>query len=780
MAYVENAFGVQGVKLLKPYQEDLLRVFENKNKNQGGRAKAEETAKVFFQHLAHLSRKFDPEREKLLRERDSKALAYYAWCDTQRKEHGTVQENEQKLAKLREVGFLPDPSETFKPKVRTQGLACELQTPGPQLVVPGDKANMVLNALNARYKSLYEATKGSNLLEGELKCPRAYGNAQLDTFLPLTLRKEGGASVPFSQVKALGTSGKNGDELLFLTNDGKVAVLASPGIRYLGFVVKEAPKTKNSKSHHANVEVESYIVEHRRLKVEFVVNNKSPVTNNSETHKKSKEEGAETTFYPLVDVRLESVLTFIIDKEDSSISSPDIKAQSDYNIAGICNGTLSTDLGGNRGVRTMEKNSTYYDVRKGEYKTLKRTALPLVRDVGDHLVFDPRFLTIDGKPIFEKTFDTLMTSFLGITYHVLPKMHGEKEVALSIQQLEEINRLLGLPPQTQKIGVMNEEIETNLKWKRVLKVGRDVIFFTNSGFLDYFGSTIDLLTQEGPFDSYQQLGKAVAKIEYEKNHVRLSLEAGVPQIGAGMWALLDNKKGHKVSKLDQIQQGNDTSWNPDPTFACLHALYYHQSPKTVKQHQEDVLRSQPEPPAINLLVTRPAGNFPQTNGQFTPETASMIQENLDEAIYGLLAYAQPWITQGQGCTAVKTLRGERLMEDRATARIKTAFIRNWLSHKITTRQQVSSTIDRMTEKLKNDLRKDYHEVFTPKQREQVGPWREDLLDCVREAVSSCVYNPKNYQHSYIEEYFYFWRCKYINRIDNYQEVIPVPRLTSSL
>jgi malate synthase len=434
----------------------------------------------------------------------------------------------------------------------------------------------------------------------------------------------------------------------------------------------------------------------------------------------------------LEDVLLESALSYIIDLEDASISTPESKLEAYRIVRGIVKGDLECEVRGK--TRKMLSAESYIDPRTSAEFDVSSSAVALVRDVGLHLLVDQELLSIDGRAYSEKILDCYITSLCGARYHVAPKMHGADEVAYTYELFEEINRLQGISSGANKVGIMNEEVRTTAQLGKCITAAEQVVFFTNTGFLDYTGSYIDLMMHQGPIAPYRDLPGKTYKSSYEVYNVNESLLRAVPQIGAGMWAKIRDMKGLMLSKKEQVEGCTDTGWSPSPSAATLHALAFHLY-GDVRELQSCYLENLPDVKIESLF------EFPRVDLENL--THQEIIENLDFAIHGLLAYAEPWVRRGVGCSGVMELSGEPLMEDRATARIKAAFVRNWLLHDVVTNAEVGDSIKRMV-------------ALVNKQNSGTERYQALVLegDPVVEAVENLVFNPKQYQHSYVEFYFY--------------------------
>ncbi len=626
------------------------------------------------------------------------------------------------VTKLKEIGYIKTSNSNDKLPTTNYQLPSEIAPlAGPQLVVPADKANMVLNAANARWGSLYNALYASNIIDLAIKddnlrqdAVRKYTNDFLDKIVQFD-----GAG--WNDVVGFSVDRESfavDNKLVAITKDNKqVSLNAESQEKLIGINFDEYSI------------ISDFILENNGLKIEIKLNN---------------ENIAKNPLALIKDILLESALTYIIDLEDASISAPQNKIESYRNLLGIQNGTLSCEVRGK--TRVMAKDTTYLDAKTLEIRTLKRTALPLVRDVGPHMVADTSMIEIDGQEVPEKIVDCFITSLIGMRHHVAPKMHGADEVKFNVELWDEINKAQGLPENANKIGIMIEEMRSSAQLQNCIEEAKDIIFFTNTGFLDYTGSFIDLMMYAGAIAPYSILPAQTYKTEYEKHNVNVSLRKNVPQIGAGMWAETQNMVGLLKSKEGQVRGLTDTGWSPSPSAATIHAIAFHIF-GNVRDMQKEYAKNIKDVDIKDLFA------FPKADlAQLTQQDK---EKNLDLAIHGLLAYAEPWVRRGIGCSAIMDMNNVYLMEDRATARIKAAFVRNWLLHDVVTEKQVKASIARMAKYIdgQNEANADYKPLYT-NILEGDYAINSDKIDGVINAVLGAVLNPENRKDSYIEPYFY--------------------------
>lgn len=667
--------------------------------------------KSHIEKLVNIIRKFRDRNSVLLQKREDLQTEIDIFFGTDK--NG---ETAQLVKKLEDIGFIKIVSGEQCAVGSDNGkLATEI-TPmaGPQLVVPADKANMVLNAANARWGSLYNALYASNIIDPSIKDEAVRRVAVIkycNDFLDKIIQLEGGISwndvVGFKSLD-LESWMVGGSNITAITKDN----------REISFAPEQRHKFVGV-SFDSEGQLSNLIIENNGLKIEIHL----------EPSPKGRGQGE-----GIKDIFFESALTYIIDLEDASISAPSNKYESYRIIKGIYDKTLTCEVRGQ--TRKMLDDATYLDIKTLEKRTLKRNALPLVRDVGPHMVADRDMIEVDGECVPEKILDCYITSLIGMRYHVAPKMHGAEEVQFNVELWDEINKAQGLPENTNKIGIMNEELRTCAQLANCILAAKDIIFFTNTGFLDYTGSFIDLMMNAGAIAPYSILPSQTYKTEYEKHNVNVSLAFGVPQIGAGMWAEIQNMSGLLKSKESQVKGLTDTGWSPSPLAATLHAIAFHIF-GNVREMQHEYAKNIQHINVENLFV------FPKLDIANLSEIDKT--HNLDLAIHGLIAYAEPWVRRGIGCSGIKDRNGVLLMEDRATARIKTAFVRNWLLHGVVTSAQVEDSIARMAK-------------IVDEQNESVEGYKSLLEDkgvCpVIIAVRESIFNPKKRRDSYIEPYFY--------------------------
>lgn len=607
------------------------------------------SADDFWADLAALLDRLEPENRALLAERDRMQTAIDEW---HRAHAGTAIDQQAYQRFLHDIGYLVAEPEPFQ--IGTANVDAEVaQLAGPQLVVPSLNARFALNAANARWGSLYDAYYGTDALDAPAARPGGYD-------------KDRGAAV-IAAVRAF----------LASTLPGWEAAL-------------------NGGSHPALVgrDGSNLLFRHHGLHIAVIIDASHPIGRDDPLH--------------VADVILESALTTIIDLEDSvaAVDAAD-KVAAYRNWLGLMRGTLaeSFDKGGQRITRTMAPDREWV-AADGTRFALPGRSLLFVRNVG-HLMTNPQILLPDGSEAHEGLVDAVMTSLIGLhdlkglgqlrnsrtgsIYIVKPKMHGPAEAALTNRLFDAVEDMLGLERHTVKVGVMDEERRTSANLAACIHAVKDRIVFINTGFLDRTGDEIHTSMQAGAMIPKGEMKASDWIAAYEDRNVRIGLACGFSgraQIGKGMWAMPDLMKAMLEQKIAHPMSGANTAWVPSPTAATLHALHYHQV--DVFERQRAIATE--AVPALDRLLTIPlAGGRNWTGAE--------IARELDNNCQGILGYVVRWIDQGVGCSKVPDIKDIGLMEDRATLRIASQALANWLLHGVCTIEQVDAALARMAVKV---------------------------------------------------------------------------------
>jgi malate synthase len=624
--------------------------------------------------FAALLRQLAPRNAQLLEKRDAlqaKIDDGYTGRD------GAPLDVKAEIEVLRAIGYLvPEPA-AFR--IDSRNVDAELSVmAGPQLVVPVTNARYVLNAANARWGSVYDALYGTDAIGEEDGATRAgkynplrgakiiaRGKQILDTVAPLARGRHEQAVRYFVA----------GDHLNVTLGDETVG-LADPA-RFVGYLGSAAsPQAILLRNHGLHVEVRF---------------DRSNAVGSADRA-------------GIADMVLESAVSTIVDFEDSVATVDATDKTAAYRTwLGLMKGTLAAEFEKGGRVMTRQLNpDREFQTTQGGALTLPGRSLLLVRNVGLHMYTDA-VLDVDGKPIPEGMLDAIVTTLsaihdlrsrgplknsrTGSIYIVKPKLHGPEETAFAVQVMEEVEKILGLERNTVKIGLMDEERRTSANLAACIQAARERLVFINTGFLDRTGDEIHTAMQAGAVVRKAQM-RTVAWLEaYELRNVRIGLACGLhrrAQIGKGMWAAPDRMAAMLEQKIAHPNSGANTAWVPSPTAATLHALHYHEVDVFARQA---AVNTDGSDGLLELLLTPPLAP-----GRYS---AGEIREELDNNVQGILGYVVRWIDEGVGCSKVPDIHDVGLMEDRATLRISSQHIANWLQHDIVTADEVRQSLQRM-------------------------------------------------------------------------------------
>ena len=631
---------------------------------------------TFWSKFEEILNEFSPRNKKLLEKRESLQEQIDNWHIANK---GKDFDKTAYKDFLKEIGYLLDEGDDFS--IDTANVDPEISTiAGPQLVVPVMNARFALNAANARWGSLYDALYGTDVIseEGGAERGGAYNSVRgnkviefskkfLDETFPLT-------SGSFADITAFQI--KEGKLQITLADQSQVTI--DDEAKFEGFIgTEENPTGILLKNNNLHMEIQ-------------IVRN----------HNIGSEDPA-----GIKDVLVESAITTIQDCEDSvaAVDGED-KAQVYENWLGLMKGDLAETFQKNDQTMTRVLNQDRdYLKPDGDSFSLPGRSTLLVRNVG-HLMTNPAILDQEGKEVFEGIMDAMFTIAIAkhdllntgsavnsktkSIYIVKPKMHGPEEVKFTCDLFAAVESALGLEPLTVKIGIMDEERRTTVNLKECIRIAKDRVIFINTGFLDRTGDEIHTSIEAGPMIKKSEMKQQTWINAYENWNVDTGLETGFKgkaQIGKGMWAMPDEMLAMYEGKTNHPEAGANCAWVPSPTAATLHALHYHQI--SVSKVQENLLKQ--EKADLDDILEIPLLKNPDSL------TSDEIQSELDNNAQGILGYVVRWVDQGVGCSKVPDINNIGLMEDRATCRISSQHIANWLLHGLCDESQVMETMKKM-------------------------------------------------------------------------------------
>jgi malate synthase len=704
----------------------------------------------FWRALSELVQELAPKNAALLKERERLQSLLDTW---HRENPGPIRKATSYRRFLEKIGYLVPEPKPFK--ISTPHVDAELASQaGPQLVVPILNARYALNASNARWGSLYDALYGTDVIAKDPKRQSTEGydpqrGAQVIDYARHVLDRV----APLKK-------GSHVESVRYEILDHQLWVTLSSGHRTPLSKPKQCVGFQGEPAHPSSI-----LFVHHDLHLDLIIDPSTPI-------------GAHDPA-GVSDLVIEAALSTILDLEDSiaAVDSSD-KVLAYRNWLGIAKGTLSEVVhkNGQTFTRSLNPDRPYLNL-KGEPFTLPGRSLLFLRNVG-HLMSNPAILYESKDPLTQATHwleipEGIMDAFIttaiamhdlkanpktqlknsrtGSVYIVKPKMHGPDEVAFANELFTKVEKALGLPLNTVKLGIMDEERRTSVNLMACIHAARSRVAFINTGFLDRTGDEMHTAMRAGPMIRKAQMKSSAWIKAYELNNVLVGLACGLKgraQIGKGMWAMPDLMADMMAQKIAHPKAGANTAWVPSPTAATLHALHYHQiHVKDVQKQLSTLEWSEHREGLLKDLLCIPV----EKNPHWSP---SEKREELDNNVQGILGYVVRWVDQGVGCSKVPDIHNVGLMEDRATLRISSQHIANWLAHGVVTRAQVMASFERMARVVDEQNKDDPH--YRPLYSKDPGGLHHSAA---AQAAMDLVFKGLEQPSGYTEPLLHAWRLK---------------------